>query len=276
MTDTSPRIGFVGLGNQGTPIAERILAAGFPLAVWARRPAGAAILSEAGATVAPDLPALAASSDILCICVLDDAGVIDVADGVLPHMAPGGTIAILSTAHPHTCQALADRSAAHGIALIDAPVSGGAAGARAGTMTVMLGGDPAACERVTAVLQSFASTIVRLGDIGAGQTVKLINNTLLAANLAAANDAVALGQRLGLDAAETLRVLAASSGRSFATDILAGLPSLGAFANGAALLDKDVALLAQLDDGAAAGPLVAGARRFIAQVAADTVPTKGS
>src|SRR3978361_1982292 len=110
MMNTTPKIGFVGLGNQGAPIAERILNAGYPLSVWARRMASTALLSGAGAKVAGSVEDLARLSDILCVCVLDDAGVVDVASRAMPQMAQGSMIIILSTAHPQTCRNLAEQA----------------------------------------------------------------------------------------------------------------------------------------------------------------------
>lgn len=272
ISETTPqRIGFVGLGNQGGPIAGRIAAAGHELTVWARRPEATAPFAAAGGRVADDVESLARASDILCVCVVDDAGVRDVAASALPVMAPGGLLLILSTVHPDTCRALAVEAAARGIDLVDAPVSGGAAAARAGTLTVMLGGSAAACDRLAPLLAGFAGLVVRLGEVGAGQTAKLVNNALMAANLALAAEAVDAGAALGLDRAALHRVIAASSGRSFAHDALARLPRLAAFAGGAALLAKDVGLLGELAGaaGVEVGRLTDNGRAFVAQVAAD-------
>ncbi|MDO7842204.1 NAD(P)-dependent oxidoreductase [Sphingomonas immobilis] len=267
-----PKIGFVGLGNQGAPIAARIAAAGHPLHLWARRPETLADF-PGQASIAESLPALAAAVDILCICVVDDAGVIAVCDTALPAMRAGATIAILSTVSPETCRAIAARAAGGGVTVIDAPVSGGAAVARAGTMAVMLGGPQAACDAVRPVFESFATLIERLGAVGAGQAAKIVNNALLTAQLMLAHEAQAAGAALGLDTAALARVIAASSGRSYAYELRASLPSLAAFENGARLLAKDLALFERLVAGAgASAPAIAGDGRAFLRLASSPAP----
>lgn len=236
------RIGFVGIGNQGGPIAARIAAAGFPLTVWARRPEATAPLVSLGATAAASIGGLAAC-DIVGVCVLDDAAVIEVFDALLPALAPGAIVMILATVDPNTCVTLARHAAECAVTVIDAPVSGGGEVARLGKLTVMVGGPTDAIERCRPVIESFSTLLVHLGDVGAGQLAKLINNSLLTAHLALADEAVRAGSALGLDRTALLTLLTASSGRSYGLEILQRLPSLGAFAAGAALLRKDVDLL---------------------------------
>ena len=257
------RIGFIGLGNQGAPIARRMADAGWPLAVWARRPEALAEFSDVPACESPE--ALAERSDILCICVLDDAGVEDVVGRVLPHLPAGALIAVLSTTHPETCRRLAAAAAARGIALVDAPVSGGAAGAQAGTMAVMMGGTPEDCARLQPLFASFARLVERLGEVGAGQNAKLVNNALMAAILDVTQDARETGAALGLDLAALDKVLAASSGGSFAHNALVRLRSLSGFGHGARLLRKDIGLLAALCGDAAITPppMIAAGNRFV-------------
>jgi len=244
-----PDIGFIGLGNMGLPIAERILGAGFPLTVWSRRPETSAGIIGEGAMAACDPAALARTSDVIFLCVVDDADIEQTIDTMRPGLSPGSLIVILSTIHPDTCRALADSLSVLQVGLIDAPVSGGANVARAGKLTVMLGGSEADCARVMPLLDCFAGLIVRLGEIGAGQTAKLINNTVMTANLAVAVDARATADDLGLDVCAMDRILTASSGQSFAHDRLCDLPTVDAFAHGAALLAKDVGLLKKRANG---------------------------
>jgi len=261
-----PMVGFVGLGNQGTPMAERILASGFGLRVWSRRAEALAPLRAAGAAVAADLALVAEDVDIVGLCVTNDAATIEVASSVLPNMPPGSTLLVHSTVHPQTCRDLAAVAAVGGVTLLDAPVSGGAAAARAGTLTVMVGGDAAALLACRPVLESFASTILRLGDVGAGQTAKLVNNALMAANLALAHEAISLASSLGIERDAMNRIVQASSGRSFAHSLYASLPDLQAFAGGAALLDKDTNILGDVAAraGCSARGLTETARRFLA------------
>lgn len=250
-----PRLGFIGLGNMGLPIAERMLGAGFPLTVWSRRAETSAAIIGNGATGAGDPAVVAHASDLIFLCVVDDAGVEQTIDAMRPGLTPGSLIVILSTIHPDTCHALADGLSALQIGLVDAPVSGGANVARAGKLTVMLGGSETDCTRLMPVLDCFAGLIVRLGEIGAGQTAKLINNTVMTANLAVASDARATAGDLGLDVSAMDRILAASSGQSFAHDRLCDLPSVDAFVHGAALLAKDVGLLERRAKGQSAAAL---------------------
>jgi 3-hydroxyisobutyrate dehydrogenase len=259
------RIGFVGLGNQGAPIAGRIAQAGHDLSLWARR---LETLNQfAGkAAIAGSVAELATRVDILCICVIDDAGVRQICDEALPAMAPASMIAIMSTVHPDTCRSIGAAAAERGVAVIDAPVSGGAAAAGQGTLTVMMGGAAADCARFLRVAECFSTLAVRLGGIGSGQAAKLINNALLTANLMLAHEAADCGDVLGLDPAALSRVIAASTGNSGAYAILSRLPDLRSFAAGAKLLAKDVGLFAALlaREGGRTHHIVGEATAFLA------------
>jgi 3-hydroxyisobutyrate dehydrogenase-like beta-hydroxyacid dehydrogenase len=234
-------IGFIGLGSQGGPMAQRIADAGMPLVLWARRPE--ALAGFKGAETADSLASLGARCDHVGICVVDDAGVVDVCSQLIAAMKPGSRIAIHSTILPETCKALAEQAAARGIALIDAPVSGGGPAAAEGKLTVMVGGSADAVEASRAVFETFASMIVHLGQVGAGQMAKLVNNTLMTANMGLAHHALASGEALGIDRSALVDLIKASSGRSFGFEVYARLPSPSAFAHGGALLAKDVGLL---------------------------------
>jgi 3-hydroxyisobutyrate dehydrogenase len=161
------RVGFVGLGELGAPMAVRNLRAGIELRVFARRSAQTDPLVEQGAGRATSIPELAAESDVLCICVKDDIGVEEVFTAGLPHLARGSTVIVHSTIHPDTVRLLSKRAESVGVRFLDAPVSGGAIGARAGTSTVMVGGEPADLERTRPLLESFAGLLVHAGSIGA-------------------------------------------------------------------------------------------------------------
>jgi 3-hydroxyisobutyrate dehydrogenase-like beta-hydroxyacid dehydrogenase len=237
-------VGFVGLGNQGGPMARRIAEAGFPLLLWARRAETLTPFADTTAKTARDLADLGTRSDIVAVCVVDDAGVRQVADAVLPAMRAGSILIIHSTIHPDTCRALAAQATARNVALLDAPVSGGGGGAAAGTLTVMVGGDADALKKVRSVLKTFSGMIVHLGGVGAGQLAKLVNNSLMAANMALADAALAAGATLRLDRAAFIELVKASSGRSFGFDVRARMPDIAAFGHGAKLLAKDVGLLA--------------------------------
>lgn len=258
------QVGFIGLGSQGGPMAQRILDAGLPLAVWARRPEALEAFVAKGARAAASVADLGAQCDHVGICVVDDAGVAEICAELIPAMRPGGRIAIHSTILPESCTALAETAAAHGLALIDAPVSGGGHGAAAGTLTVMCGGDEAAFAACRPVFETFGKLIVLLGGVGAGQRAKLVNNALLAANMGLAQAALSAGEALGIDRAALADLVKASSGRSFGFEVYARLPSPAAFALGAPLLVKDVGLLkAALPDDPGAEVLRATAEPFL-------------
>ncbi len=237
--------GFIGLGSQGGPMARRMVDAGLDVVLWARRPESLDPYRDSPARYADSVRALGEQVDYCAICVVDDAGVRAICDELIPAMAPGGVLVIHSTVHPELCKALAAECAERGLALVDAPVSGGGNGAASGTLTVMLGGDEAVVASITPVLETFAGTLVHLGGVGAGQTAKLVNNTLMAANLASAWHALEAASALGIDRTALAELVRVSSGRSFAFDVAARMPSPVAFEHGAKLLAKDVGLLGE-------------------------------
>jgi 3-hydroxyisobutyrate dehydrogenase-like beta-hydroxyacid dehydrogenase len=246
MNGTEARIGFIGLGSQGGPMAARIARAGMPLTVWARRPEALAPFTALGAVAAASVADLGAVCDHVGVCVVNDADVFAVCDLLIPAMRPGGRIAIHSTILPESVIALAERAAAAGLELIDAPVSGGGPAAEAGTLTVMCGASAAAFAAAHPVFATFGKTIVRLGEVGAGQRAKIINNALLAANMGLADAALNAGQALGIERAALAALIRDSSGRSYGFEIAARLPTPAAFAIGAPLLVKDVGLLSAI------------------------------
>lgn len=242
------RVGFIGLGSQGGPMARRIADAGFPTTLWARRPETLEPFADSSATVAASPRELGAAVDVLGVCVVDDAGVDEVlrgADGALAAMAPGSVVIVHSTVHPDTCLRLqADFPELH---VIDAPVSGGGHKAAEGELLVMVGGPDEVVERCRPILATFGDPVLHLGPLGAGQDVKVLNNTLFAAHLAVAADGFALARAKGLDLAAVATVLSSGSGRSYAAEVVAGggaydLDLMAQLAG--ALLAKDVGILA--------------------------------
>jgi 3-hydroxyisobutyrate dehydrogenase-like beta-hydroxyacid dehydrogenase len=249
-------VGFIGLGSQGGPMAGRIIDAGFPTTLWARRPSSLEPYADTAATVAESPAELAAASDLVCLCVVGDADVDEVITGeygVLAGLSPGGVIAIHSTVHPNTCHRLAELAAGQGVSVIDAPVSGGAPAVAEGRLLVMVGGDDEVVERCRPVFASYADPIVHLGSLGSGQTTKLLNNLLFTANLGTAATTLALGEALGVRPDRLTEVIARGSGNSFALNVLggdtAGLERLAGMAG--TLLQKDVRLLADVANAAA-------------------------
>lgn len=250
------RVGFIGLGSQGAPMARRIVEAGYPVTLWARRPATLEPFAGTPAKVADSPADLAASSDLVCICVVSDADVKEVVTGergVLAGLGAAGVIAVHSTVHPDTCRRLADRAGAQGVRLIDAPVSGGGPAAAEGRLLVMAGGDAETVEYCRPVFATYGDPVVHLGQVGSGQLTKLLNNVLFTAHLATAASALALGQELGVDPGRLADVMSHGSANSFALgrigDAGGTLDRIAAFAG--PLLQKDVRLMAEI--AAAAG-----------------------
>ena len=243
------RVGFVGLGSQGGPMAQQIIDAGFATTVWARRPEQAAPFAARGAAVAPDKAGLGAASDVLCVCVVADAdldAVLRGPEGALAGMAPGGTVVVHSTVHPETCRRL--QTDFPGLHVLDAPVSGGGHKAASRELLVMVGGPLEVLERCRPVLETFAGPLLHLGPLGAGLEAKLLNNAVFTAQLGLAADAFAIAVDRGLDPQALATVLRAGSGRSYAADIVAGgdhrLQGMADVAG--QLLAKDVNLLREL------------------------------
>jgi 3-hydroxyisobutyrate dehydrogenase-like beta-hydroxyacid dehydrogenase len=250
------RVGFIGLGSQGGPMARRIIDAGYSTTLWARRPATLEPFTDTDATVAGSPAELAAASDLVCLCVVGDGDVDEVTGGeggVLAGLEPGGVIAVHSTVHPDTCRDLAKKVGAQGISVIDAPVSGGGAAAAKGRLLAMVGGDTDVVERCRPVFETYADPVVHLGDLGSGQTTKLLNNLLFTANLGTAATALSLATALGVSADRFTEVVSRSSGNSFALNAIGGTGSLDRLAGLAGtLLQKDVRLVVDLANQAAA------------------------
>ena len=225
------RVGFIGLGDMGGALAARIIGAGLPTVLWARRPEALTSFAGPGIGTASTPAELAAAVDYIGICVWDDEAVREVVcgrDGALAGCRPGTVIAIHSTVHPDTCQELAQAAALRGAAVLDAPVSGGREVALAGKLVVAVGGDEDTLTRSRPVLATFGDPVIHLGPPGAGQFAKLVNNALLAAHLALANDALALAPSLGMQPDALARVLRHGSGRSYALDVAVAARESGA------------------------------------------------
>jgi 3-hydroxyisobutyrate dehydrogenase-like beta-hydroxyacid dehydrogenase len=256
MSAGTPRVGFVGLGSQGAPIARRIIGAGYPTTLYARRPEALEPFASSAADVAGSLADLGAAVELAGVCVLDDDGVLAVSKRLLETMRPGSVLAVHSTVHPRTVQQVAERAGQRSVTVIDAPVSGGPDAADEGTLLVMAGGDAGVLDRVRPVFETFGSPILHLGPIGAGQRAKLINNLLLAANIGVAGSAFALGAQLDVDPAQLAVVLAHGSGNSRGARMI-GPPdySLATVSDKAkVILDKDARILADLATAAGVNP----------------------
>jgi 3-hydroxyisobutyrate dehydrogenase-like beta-hydroxyacid dehydrogenase len=238
------RIGFIGLGDQGGPMARMILAAGFELAVWARRASIRAEYAQLRATVFETPDRLGPWSDVLCLCVTGDEDVRELLldRSVLAGMRSGSIVAIHSTVRPSTCVELASLGADKKIAVLDLPVSGSGHAASARTLLVMAGGEEQALARVRPVLVSYAGTILHLGVVGTAMKAKLINNLLSAVNIGQAFHALALGRAAGVDPVLLRQAILAGTGRTFAMDLIERLRDPARAAHVHAVLRKDVAL----------------------------------
>ena len=201
MTRRDLRVGVIGLGALGLPMAANLRRAGLPLRVHtrSRRPEHDPSLQG---SIACATPAEAAEGvDILLVCVSDNAAVEAVlfgGNGASGQLAAGSVVVDCSTIAPATAIALAQRLARQGVDYVDAPVTGGTEGAKAGSLTVLVGGEPAALERARPVLEIIGGSIHHFGPVGRGQQVKAVNQVLVAGSYAAVAEAMALGQRLEL------------------------------------------------------------------------------
>jgi 3-hydroxyisobutyrate dehydrogenase-like beta-hydroxyacid dehydrogenase len=228
-------------------MASRIAESGYPLTLWARRPESLEPFRSSTATTATTPAELGAASDVVGICVVADADVEDVMlrpDGVLAGMSPGGVVAIHSTIHPETCRRLAERSAERGVALVDAPVSGGGQAAAACKLLVMAGGADEDVARCRPVFETYADPVLHLGPLGSGQMGKLLNNLVFTAQLTVALETFGFADRLGVDRAALTQVLAHGSGGSRAAAIVSASGfGLTAIKHSAGLLEKDVGII---------------------------------
>jgi 2-hydroxy-3-oxopropionate reductase len=196
------RVGFVGLGLMGLPMARNVLRAGYELTVHNRTAAKAAPLVEAGAHQAGSPAEVAARSDVVVTMVTDSPDVEAVAGGehgLLQGAAAGMVWIDMSTIAPDTTRALGAAAAEKGVECLDAPVSGGPPGAEAGTLSIMVGGRREVFEACLPVLQAMGKTILHMGDLGAGQVTKACNQVAIAANLAGTAEALVLGAKAGVD-----------------------------------------------------------------------------
>jgi 3-hydroxyisobutyrate dehydrogenase len=214
-------VGFIGVGNMGNPMAYNVLKAGFPMTVYDQNPRAMENLVQAGAQHADSahgvveaselvLTSLPASPDVEAV-YLESEGLVD--------SAKLGTILIdLSSVFPSTPRKIEPRAKARGLHFLEAPVSGGVSGARAATLAIMVGGDPEVLARAQPVLRAIGPNIFHVGPVGAGNTVKAINNMMASVNALAMMEGVALGVKAGLDPMTIYEVVKASSGGSKALE----------------------------------------------------------
>jgi 3-hydroxyisobutyrate dehydrogenase-like beta-hydroxyacid dehydrogenase len=243
-------VGFVGAGQMGGPMVERLIGAGWKVHLFARRAPVRERFAGLGAVIEESVAAVARSVSTLIVCPFNEEQLRQIAggpDGLIASAAAGTVVVQHATVSVAEVTGLAAAGAARGVELLDAPVSGTAKAILAGQLTVLVGGDPAARERAEPALRAYSSTIVPTGGVGTATKVKLVNNLLFAAHVQTAGEAVRLGESLGIEPGDLLAALANCSGNSFALDVMRQRGDPGQFAEGVAhFMRKDVAMVERL------------------------------
>ena len=219
MTRSDLTLAVVGLGAIGLPMAINLCRAEFQLRVHTRSRRAESDPGLAGSIACPSPAAACQGADVLLLCVSDDAAVDAVLfgpEGAASALSPGSVVLDCSTIAPSTAIAAAERLAQQGVTYLDAPVTGGTEGARAGRLTVLVGGETTALERMRPLLKVIGDRVHHFGAVGRGQQVKAVNQVLVAGSYAAVAEAVALGQRLDLPMPEVLEALRGGAAGSWA------------------------------------------------------------
>jgi len=206
------QLGFVGLGAMGLPMTRHLLEAGHRVTVSSRGPGPVATAVSMGAVDGGDPAGVARASEVIILCVPSSPQVAEVVEAMLAGLGPGQVVVDCSTIDPEVSRAQHQRVASTGAAFLDAPLSGGTAGAERGTLTLMVGGDEAVLETVRPALDPFAGLVVHVGGPGMGQVVKLCNNLIYAAQMVATAEASALAVTSGVDMRKLHEVLLHSTG----------------------------------------------------------------
>jgi len=212
------RVGFVGLGTMGSAMAANVARAGFPLTVWNRTPGRAGPLVELGSVEAPSPRQLAAACDVVVACLTDSpqvAAVVFGPDGLAEGLREGALFVDCSTISPDRARDFAERLRSQGVAMVDAPVSGGSEGAQKATLTIMVGGEPADVERARPVLDSMGRTVTHIGPIGSGQVAKAVNQVILCGTYLGVAEGVLLAVKAGLDPERVVSALSAGAAGSW-------------------------------------------------------------
>ena len=243
-------IGYVGLGSMGGAIAKRMLLKQ-KIRVYDLSPERTAEMAKLGGQPAQSLAALAEQSEAVCLCLPTSENVREAIfgeNGLAKGLKPGTIVADMTTGDPLQTKQMSEELARRGVQMIDAPVSGGPVGAAAGTLAIMVGAPEAVWQKIKPVFELVSPNVFRMGEVGAGQTMKLVNNLMLAAGRAIAFEAMALAVKNGLDPKLTTDVLNKSSGRNGTTERSLGDTVDGKFPASFALglMTKDVRLANQL------------------------------
>ena len=222
-------VGFIGLGIMGAPMVRNLLEGGFAVTVWNRTAARSAAAEQAGARVASSPAEVAASSDvtITCVTATDDVaqvliGVDGMPPAVIEGVRAGGVVIDMSTISPAATREFGAQLAERGVAMLDAPISGGEQGAVAGTLSIMVGGDADVLERVLPLLEAMGSQITHCGPLGSGQTVKLCNQIAVCINNLAMAESLLFCQASGVDPGTMLQAISAGAAGSWQISNLGG------------------------------------------------------
>jgi len=269
------KVAFLGLGVMGFPMAGHLAAAGHAVTVYNRTAAKAeAWVAKHGGAATPTPRAAAAGAEIVFSCVGNDddlRSVILGEEGAFAGMAAGSILVDNTTASAEVARALAAAGQERGIACIDAPVSGGQAGAENGTLTVMCGGEPAAFERARPAIEAFARAVTLMGPAGAGQLTKMVNQICIAGLLQGLAEGMNFGQKAGLDMAKVIEVIGKGAAQSWQMDNRAATMCQGKFDFGFAVdwMRKDLGIcLAEAKHNGARLPVTALVDQFYGQVQA--------
>ncbi len=258
-TTASPtKIGFIGLGNMGAPMARNLLKAGHSIVVYDVSQIAVESLVQAGATAAHTIPELAQSGVNIIITMLPASTHVRKVylgeQGLLAHVTSDVVLIDSSTIDPHTAREVEAQALAQGNLMVDAPVSGGTAGAEAGTLTFMVGCEATAFTRVQPILATMGKNIVHCGAAGNGQVAKIANNLLLGITMIGLSEAMNLGVALGMDPQVLTQVINMSSGRCWSSEVyhpypgvLPNVPAARGYSGGfgSTLMLKDLGLAAE-------------------------------
>jgi 2-hydroxy-3-oxopropionate reductase len=222
------RIGFIGLGVMGRSMSENLLRHGFPLVAYNRSPGPVGELAAMGAKAAASAAQVAAESDVI-ITMLPDTPDVELVyfgpEGLIHHLRPGMLLIDMTTASPEIARKIHQAALQKGADSLDAPVSGGDVGARAGTLSIMAGGSSDSFERARMIFEAIGKNIVHMGDAGAGQVTKACNQIVVALTIEAVGEALALAKKSGVDPAKVRDALLGGFAQSRVLDVH-GLRSL--------------------------------------------------
>jgi 3-hydroxyisobutyrate dehydrogenase len=241
------RVGFVGAGRMGAPMVGRLVESGHEVRALGRTDEKCQAVRDLGAAAVTDLSEVGEGADVVVVCVFTDEQVQQVclSSDLVAAMPQGAVLVIHTTGSPRTAQTIAAK--APDVDVVDAPVSGGPHNIAAGEVTLFVGGSDDAFARVQPVLASYGDPVLHIGPVGSGQAVKLINNTLFAAQIGLLHEAVALGSRLGVDEAKLLESVTHGSGASRVGGFVAAGGSVQAFVDGVGeFIGKDVAVVRKI------------------------------